>query len=98
MGSVNRGFMGVAHGHYQPGGGHLNTLTSSSSYNRQSGQLRQNNNRGYTTHSNANTYHAQSWGGYGGKSNAAGGFHGGGGGGGSHGAGGGHGGGHGGHR
>ncbi len=80
MGSVNRGFMGVASGHY-PGGARLNTLTSSSSYNRQGGQIRQNAGR-YTTHSNANTYHAQSWGSYGGRGNSGfrGGFHGGGGG------------------
>jgi hypothetical protein len=54
----------------------LNTLTSPSSYNRQGGQLRQTGGR-YTTHSNANTYHAQSWGGYGGRSNSAGGSRGG---------------------
>jgi hypothetical protein len=74
MGSVNRGFMGVANNHFRPGSGgrQLNTLTSPSSYNRQGGQVRQTGAR-YTTHSNANTYHAQSWGGYGGRSNSAGG-------------------------
>jgi len=73
MGSVNRGFMGVAHNHYQDGGGRqLNTLTSPNSYNRQGGQPRQGGGR-VTTHSNANTYHAQSWGGYGGKTNSPGG-------------------------
>jgi len=71
MGSVNRGFMGVAHNHYN-GAGRLNTLTSPSNYNRQSVQQHQNTGR-VTTHSSANTYHSQSWGGYGGKSNSTGG-------------------------
>ena len=78
MGSVNRGFMGVAHNHYN-GAGRLNTLTSPNSYRRASGQQQQRQNAGrVTTHANANTYHSQSWGGYGGRSNSPnGGFRGG---------------------
>jgi hypothetical protein len=73
MGSVNRGFMGVAHNHYNRGGSRLNTLTSPNSYRRTSEQQQRQNTGRVTTHSNANTYHAQSWGGYGGKSNSTGG-------------------------
>jgi hypothetical protein len=95
MGSVNRGFMGVANGHYRPGGGRLNTLTSPSSYNRQGNVIRQNRGA-FNGHSNANTYHTQSWGNFGGRSNAVGGgsrgSSGSRGGGGSHGGGGGRGG------
>ncbi len=77
MGSVNRGFMGVANAHYNPANMRLNTLTTPTSANRGRGQLHQRSGT-YTTHSNANTYHAQSWGGYGGRVNAVGGgFHGG---------------------
>ena len=70
MGSINRGFMGVANNHYQTGG-HLNTLTTPSTFSRQ-GQWRPTGSK-FSTRSNANTYHAQSWGGYGGRSNSAGG-------------------------
>ena len=80
MGSVNHGFMGSANSHYNPNGGtRLHTLISPSAYSRQRGQSFQNRGA-YTTHPNANTYHSQSWGSYGGRSNSVGGsFHSGGG-------------------
>ncbi len=78
IGSVNHGFMGVANGHYNPNGGapSLNHMISPSGYVRPSGGQYQNRG-GNITHPNANTFHMQSWGGYGGRSNSAGGFHGG---------------------
>ncbi len=80
IGSVNHGFMGVAHQHYNPNGGapRLNHITSPGSYIRPSGMQYQNRG-GNITHPNATTFHTQSWGGYGGRGNMAGGFHGGGG-------------------
>ncbi len=79
IGSVNHGFMGVAHGHYNPNGAtQLNHMLSPSGYSRPSG-IQYQNRGGNITHPNANSYHTQSWGGYGGRGNVAGGFHGGGG-------------------
>ena len=72
MGSVNRGFMGVAGTHYNPTGGHrFNQLNSPSMYNRTRGAFYEN--RGGTTHFNSNTYHSQSWGSHGGRINSIGG-------------------------
>ncbi len=89
-GTVNRGFMGVATTHYGGDGARLNTLTSPYSHRTQGGQLLQNRGS-YNSHLNANTYHTQSWSGFGGRSNGigiggsiGGGFHGGGGGRGRH--------------
>jgi hypothetical protein len=103
MGSVNHGFMGNANNHFNPNGGnHLNRLTSPASYQRATGQTYQRSIEN-TTHPNANSYHSQSWGSYGGRDNSVhsvshgassphvgggGGSHSGGGGGGSHGGGG----------
>lgn len=80
LGSVNNGFMGVAHNHYSPNtGSHMNYLTSPNNYNRPRGE---NYRPGINaTHTNANTYHAQSWGSFGGNGGnfgGNGGFHGGG--------------------
>lgn len=78
-GTVNRGFMGIATTHYRDGA-RLSTLTSPSL----SRQNRVSQYQGsYNNRINANTYHAQSWGGFGGRSGAmggsvGGGFHGGG--------------------
>lgn len=86
VGGVNHGFMRAADSHYNPSGEHrINQLTSPSSYHRPTVSSYQS---GWNTpHNNANAYHAQSWGSYGGRGNAVGGggFHGGGGGGGFHG-------------
>ena len=71
MGGVNHGFMHVADNHFNPGGGtRMNQLTSPSSYHRPNAQPAQNN--GNTGHINANTYHDQGWGSYGGRGNAVG--------------------------
>jgi hypothetical protein len=72
LGSVNNGFIGVAHNHFnQNQGGRMNYLTSPNGYQRPSGQTFPNS--GNTTHTNANTYHSQSWGSFGGRGNAVGG-------------------------
>ena len=69
MGSVNHGFMGVANSHFNANGGtRLNTITSPSTYRRPAGQIYRTGVN--TTHPNANTYHSQSWGSYGGRSNS----------------------------
>ncbi len=99
MGSVNHGFMGNANNHFNPNGGNrLNRLTTPSSFHRATGQTYQRSIEN-TTHPNANSYHSQSWGSYGGRDNSVhsvshgassphgGGSHSGGGGGGSHGGG-----------
>jgi hypothetical protein len=80
-GTVTRGFMGVATTHYGTDGARMNTLTSPTSTIRQ-GQLFHNQGS-FNNRVNANTYHAQSWGGFGGRSSGiggsiGGGFHGGG--------------------
>ena len=87
MGSANRGFMGVANTHFNTNGGNqLNRRSSPSTYSRVNPQSAQTN-RGKATRVNANSYHAQSWRSFGGRSNAfrssggGGGFRGGGGGG-----------------
>jgi hypothetical protein len=72
IGSVNRGFMGVAGKHYNPTSNtRFNQLNSSSNYNRTRGSFYQN--RGGNTHFNSNTYHSQSWGSFGGRNNSIGG-------------------------
>ena len=76
IGSVNHGFMGVANGHYNPNGApRLNRMISPAGYVRPSGGQYQNRG-GNITHPNANAFHTQSWGAYGGRGNMAGGFHG----------------------
>jgi hypothetical protein len=70
MGSVNYGFMGNAHNHFNPKGGtQLNRLTTPASYHRAVGQSYQRNTEN-KTHPNANSYHSQSWGSYGGRDNS----------------------------
>jgi len=77
LGTVNRGFMGVATTHYQPGSTRMSALTSPLSNGRQGRVVNQVGS--YTNRVNANSYHAQSWGGFGGRGGAiGGGFHGGG--------------------
>jgi hypothetical protein len=91
MGSVNHGFMGVANNHFNArGGNQLNRLATPNSYHRTNTQSNQPG-RARATRVNANSYHSQSWGSFGGRDNSVGGgFRGGGGsrGGGSRGGGG----------
>ncbi len=102
MGGVNHGFMSEAGNHFHPNGeNRMQHITSPSEYHRPANYQRPAApapaSRPVSNQSNSNTYHAQSWGTYGGKTNSVGGSHGGapsggggsrGGGGGSHGGGG----------
>jgi hypothetical protein len=82
MGSINHGFMGVANNHYNTrGANQLNRMSNPSSYRRGTMQNIQPG-RGNAPRVNANSYHSQSWGSFGGRDNSiGGGFRGGGGGG-----------------
>lgn len=73
MGSVNHGFMGVANNHFNVKGGNtLNRLASPGSFHR--GNMQSNQpGRGNATRVNANSYHSQSWGSFGGRDNSVGG-------------------------
>jgi hypothetical protein len=73
MGSINHGFMGVANNHFNTrGANQLNRLGDPSAYRRGNVQNSQQG-RGNATRVNANSYHSQSWGSFGGRDNSIGG-------------------------
>jgi hypothetical protein len=80
MGSINHGFMGVAKNHFNTrGANQFNRMSNPSSYRRGTMQNFQPG-RGNAPRVNANSYHSQSWGSFGGRDNSiGGGFRGGGG-------------------
>jgi hypothetical protein len=70
MGSANRGFMGVADGHFNAqGGNRLNRQSSPPTYNRPNTSSARAG-RSTATRVNANSYHAQAWSSMGGRGNA----------------------------
>jgi hypothetical protein len=74
VGSANHGFMAAANTHYNATrGGGLNRGISAANFHGQGGNMYRPNAGSAASHFNANAYHAQSWGSYGGRGNFAGG-------------------------
>jgi hypothetical protein len=70
MGSANRGFMGVGNTHFNADGGNQPDRRSSPAAFNHANLQSARTNRGNATRVNANSYHAQSWRSFGGRSNA----------------------------